>query len=202
MINTEQLNWKKQDGLIPAIIQEANSGKVLMLGYMNQTALTKTMGSKRVTFYSRSREKLWTKGETSGYFLDVVDILADCDFDSILVLVNSHGPACHEGLASCFHKDNSPPWTILFELEALIAKRNQTRPQDSYTSELLNNGIARIAQKVGEESVETVIAAMIGNNHHLCEELGDLLYHILVLLCASKLSLNDVLKVLESRINI
>ena len=116
MINTEQLNWKKQDGLIPAIIQEANSGKVLMLGYINQTALTKTMGSKRVTFYSRSREKLWTKGETSGYFLDVVDILADCDFDTLLVLVNSHGPACHEGVASCFHKDNSPTWTILFEL--------------------------------------------------------------------------------------
>ncbi|MBP8080828.1 MAG: bifunctional phosphoribosyl-AMP cyclohydrolase/phosphoribosyl-ATP diphosphatase HisIE [Arenimonas sp.] len=190
------LDWAKQDGLLPAIIQEAGSGRVLMLGYMNREALEATRSSGRVTFFSRSRQRLWTKGETSGHFLQLVSIQTDCDNDSLLVQAIAHGPTCHLQRASCFP---SAPANFLSELDQLIATRERERPEGSYTTKLFEGGLRRIAQKVGEEGVETSLAAVVEDDQALLGEAADLVYHLLVLLRARGLSLADAVRVLEQR---
>ena len=190
------LDWDKQDGLLPAIIQEAGTGRVLMLGYMNREALEATRSSGRVTFFSRSRQRLWTKGETSGNFLQLVSIETDCDNDSLLVQAIAHGPTCHLQRASCFP---SAPANFLSELDLLIATRERERPEGSYTTKLFESGLRRIAQKVGEEGVETSLAAVVEDDQALLGEAADLVYHLLVLLRARGLSLADAVRVLEQR---
>ena len=190
------LDWGKQDGLLPAIIQEAGSGRVLMLGYMNREALEATRSSGRVTFFSRSRQRLWTKGETSGHFLQLVSIETDCDNDSLLVQAIPNGPTCHLQRASCFP---SAPANFLSELDLLIATRERERPEGSYTTKLFESGLRRIAQKVGEEGVETSLAAVVEDDQALLGEAADLVYHLLVLLRARGLSLADAVRVLEQR---
>jgi len=191
-----ELDWSKQDGLLPAIIQEAGTGRVLMLGYMNREALAATRTSGRVTFFSRSRQRLWTKGETSGHFLQLVSIETDCDNDSLLVQAIAHGPTCHLQRASCFP---SAPANFLLELDQLIATRERDRPEGSYTTKLFESGLRRIAQKVGEEGVETSLAAVVEDDQALLGEAADLVYHLLVLLRARGLSLADAVRVLEQR---
>jgi len=191
-----ELDWSKQDGLLPAIIQEVGSGRVLMLGYMNREALEATRSSGRVTFFSRSRQRLWTKGETSGHFLQLVSIETDCDNDSLLVQAIAHGPTCHLQRASCFP---SAPGNFLSELDQLIATRERERPEGSYTTKLFESGLRRIAQKVGEEGVETSLAAVVEDDQALLGEAADLVYHLLVLLRARGLSLADAVRVLEQR---
>ena len=192
----ETLAWDKQDGLIPAIVQEAGAGRVLMLGYMNREALAETLSSQRVTFYSRSRKRLWTKGETSGNFLELVAIEADCDNDSLLVQARPLGPTCHLDRASCFA---TAPANFLLELDALVANRERTRPEGSYTTRLFESGLRRMAQKVGEEGVETSLAAVIEDDQALLGEAADLIYHLIVLLRARGLSISAALQVLEQR---
>ena len=196
-INT--LNWDKSDGLIPAIVQDTQTVVVLMLGYMKRQSLTQTLETQRVTFYSRSRKSLWTKGETSGNTLDLVDISTDCDSDALLVLAKPTGPTCHTGQTSCFTTSVSMQWNVLSQLTDVIRQRDVERPKDSYTTELFTNGISRIAQKVGEEGVEVVIAAMESNKEALASEAADLIFHLLVLLRAKEMSLNDVVDVLQRR---
>jgi len=190
------LDWTKQDGLLPAIVQEAGSGRVLMLGYMDREALAATRASGRVTFYSRSRQKLWIKGETSGNFLQLVSIETDCDNDSLLVQAIAHGPTCHLQRTSCFA---SAPGNFLAELDQLVAARERDRPEGSYTTKLFESGVRRIAQKVGEEGVETSLAAVVQDDQALLGEAADLVYHLLVLLRARGLSLADAVRVLEQR---
>ena len=192
----ETLAWDKQDSLIPAIVQEAGAGRVLMLGYMNREALAETLSSQRVTFYSRSRKRLWTKGETSGNFLELVAIEADCDNDSLLVQARPLGPTCHLDRASCFA---TAPANFLLELDALVANRERTRPEGSYTTRLFESGLRRMAQKVGEEGVETSLAAVIEDDQALLGEAADLIYHLIVLLRARGLSISAALQVLEQR---
>lgn len=194
-----QIDWDKTNHLIPAIIQHAHTGTVLMLGYMNQEALQKTMQEKRVTFYSRTKQRLWTKGETSGHFLQVVNISLDCDADTLLILVNPIGPTCHLGTESCFVSPQTSAWTFIYKLEQLLAERQQIRPANSYTTTLFDAGIHRIAQKVGEEGVEVALAAVVKNNQELCGEAADLLFHLLVLLRERGLSLQEVIQVLQDR---
>jgi len=190
------LDWTKQDGLLPAIVQEAGSGRVLMLGYMDREALAATRASGRVTFYSRSRQKLWIKGETSGNFLQLVSIETDCDNDSLLVQAIAHGPTCHLQRTSCFA---SAPGNFLAELDLLVEARERERPEGSYTTKLFESGVRRIAQKVGEEGVETSLAAVVQDDQALLGEAADLVYHLLVLLRARGLSLADAVRVLEQR---
>ncbi|NIF46740.1 bifunctional phosphoribosyl-AMP cyclohydrolase/phosphoribosyl-ATP diphosphatase HisIE [Enterobacter sp. Ap-1006] len=193
-----QLDWEKTDGLMPVIVQHAVSGEVLMLGYMNQDALAKTQESGKVTFFSRTKQRLWTKGETSGHFLNVVRIAPDCDNDTLLVLVNPIGPTCHLGTSSCFggtHHD----WLFLFELEQLLASRKTADPASSYTAKLYASGTKRIAQKVGEEGVETALAATVNDRHELTNEASDLMYHLLVLLQDQDLDLSTVIENLRAR---
>ncbi len=190
------LAWDKQGGLLPAIVQDAATYRVLMLGYMNRAALDATLASGRVTFYSRSRARLWIKGETSGNTLELVSIAADCDSDSLLVQARPRGPTCHRGTASCFA---DAPGDFLGELDALIAKRHAERPQGSYTTQLFDAGIRRIAQKVGEEGVETALAAVVQNDVALLGESADLVYHLLVLLRARGLDLRDAVEILRTR---
>jgi len=190
------LDWTKQDGLLPAIVQEAGSGRVLMLGYMDREALAATRASGRVTFYSRSRQRLWIKGETSGNFLQLVSIETDCDNDSLLVQAIAHGPTCHLQRTSCFA---SAPGNFLAELDQLVAARERDRPEGSYTTKLFESGVRRIAQKVGEEGVETSLAAVVQDDQALLGEAADLVYHLLVLLRARGLSLADAVRVLEQR---
>jgi phosphoribosyl-ATP pyrophosphohydrolase/phosphoribosyl-AMP cyclohydrolase len=192
----QDLDWSKQDGLLPAIVQEAGSGRVLMLGYMNREALAATLASGRVTFFSRSRQKLWIKGETSGHFLQLVSIETDCDNDTLLVQAIAQGPTCHLQRASCFP---SAPGNFLSELDQLIATRHSERPEGSYTTKLFESGLRRIAQKVGEEGVETSLAAVVEDDQALLGEAADLVYHLLVLLRARGLSLADAVAVLERR---
>jgi len=192
----ESLAWDKQGGLLPAVVQEASSGRVLMLGYMNREALVVTQASRYVTFFSRSRQRLWTKGETSGNRLELVSIEADCDGDSLLVQARSQGPTCHMGRASCFV---DAPANFLGELDALVAERERLRPEGSYTSSLFEAGVKRIAQKVGEEGVETSLAAVVEDDAALLGEAADLIFHLVVLLRARGLSINDALQVLEQR---
>jgi phosphoribosyl-ATP pyrophosphohydrolase/phosphoribosyl-AMP cyclohydrolase len=190
------LAWDKQGGLLPAIVQDADSRRVLMLGYMSREALAKTLETRQVTFFSRSKGRLWTKGESSGHVLALVGIEADCDRDTLLVLARPHGPTCHLGTASCFP---SAPGDTLGELQALIRARHAERPPGSYTTKLFDAGIKRIAQKVGEEGLETALAAVAEDDAPLLGEAADLLYHLIVLLQARGLSLADALAVLERR---
>lgn len=198
-IKFKNLDWNKMDGLIPAIVQRDQTGVVLMLGYMNQEALQKTIETGLVTFYSRSKKRLWTKGETSGNQLTLVNIYSDCDNDCLLVHAEPTGPVCHLGSQDCFGDQTQSDWQVLHKLENTIAERDVERPQNSYTSELLNAGISRITQKVGEESIEVVIAAIQENDQAFCGEVADLLFHLLVLLRAKRLSLSNVIAILQER---
>lgn len=191
------LAWKKMDGLIPAIIQHAKTGAVLMLGYMTSETLQTTIETKRVTFYSRSKNRSWVKGEVSGHQLVVSEILSDCDGDALLIFVEPQGPTCHNGSESCFGDDVRSELNIIPMLCALIADRHQKRPSGSYVAELFNSGVKRIAQKVGEEGVEVALAAV--SDEELCEEMADLLFHMLVLLEAKQLSFFEVVRVLRER---
>ncbi|NDV91970.1 bifunctional phosphoribosyl-AMP cyclohydrolase/phosphoribosyl-ATP diphosphatase HisIE [Alteromonas sp. 345S023] len=197
--NSSTLAWGKMDNLLPAIVQDALSGKVLMQGYMDQAALDKTLETGKVTFFSRSKQRLWTKGETSGNTLDLVSVACDCDNDSLLVLANPNGPTCHTGVESCWFEGNTPAFTFLADLERVLAERKNADPKSSYTASLYNKGIKRIAQKVGEEGVETALAATVHDKEELKNEAADLLYHLTVLLQASDMSLNDALEVLRER---
>ena len=192
------LDWAKTDGLIPAIVQDATSGQVLMLGCMNEEALAKTLETGKVTFFSRSKGRLWTKGETSNNWLHLVDIATDCDSDALLVLARPDGPTCHRGTVSCFspleHK-----WNFLRSLEVLIEGRRNADPSTSYTAQLFARGTKRIAQKVGEEGVETALAATVKDTEELKNEAADLVYHLLVLLADADLELADVIDILRAR---
>jgi phosphoribosyl-ATP pyrophosphohydrolase/phosphoribosyl-AMP cyclohydrolase len=192
----EQLAWDKQDGLLPAIVQDAVTLRVLMLGYMDRAALRQTLATRRATFFSRSRERLWTKGETSGHTLEVIRVETDCDRDTLLLIANPQGPTCHSGSCSCFAQ---APGAMFAELEAVVAKRELERPAGSYTTQLLESGIARIAQKVGEEGVEVALAAVAGDDTQLLDEAADLVYHLAVLLRARGLGLGRVETVLAQR---
>ncbi|GAB4343435.1 MAG: bifunctional phosphoribosyl-AMP cyclohydrolase/phosphoribosyl-ATP diphosphatase HisIE [Calditrichia bacterium] len=194
-----KLNFDKSNGLLPTIVQHAENGEVLMLGYMNREALEATQRTGRVTFYSRTRQRLWTKGETSGYFLYVDQILPDCDADTLLIKAKPEGPVCHTGNMTCFAGDQAPEWSFLSQLERVINKRKQSAGPESYTAELFARGIPRIAQKVGEEAVEMVLEAVGGSEERFLNEAADLLYHYLVLLSAREKGLSDVVKILEDR---
>ncbi|MGN6328403.1 MAG: bifunctional phosphoribosyl-AMP cyclohydrolase/phosphoribosyl-ATP diphosphatase HisIE [Rhodanobacter sp.] len=199
--DTSRLDWSKGEGLLPAIVQHWLSGEVLMLGYMNAEALDETRRSGHVTFYSRSKQRLWTKGEVSGHVLDLKSIRIDCDADTLLIQAEPHGPTCHEGTSSCFGNgaDVRPPLGFLAELDALVAQRHADRPEGSYTTKLFDGGIRRIAQKVGEEGVETALAAVAQGDEELLGEAADLVFHLTVALRARGLSLADVAKVLAGR---
>ena len=197
--NTNALAWAKMDNLIPAIVQNAVTGKVLMQGFMNQDALDKTLATGHVTFFSRSKQRLWTKGEESGNTLNLHSITADCDQDSLLVLANPVGPTCHTGTESCWFDGQASDYSFIADLEQLIASRKGADPSSSYTASLYNKGIKRIAQKVGEEGVETALAATVADLEELKNESADLMYHLLVLLQASGLSMQDVVGILRER---
>jgi phosphoribosyl-AMP cyclohydrolase / phosphoribosyl-ATP pyrophosphohydrolase len=197
--NTQALAWAKMDNLIPAIVQNAITGKVLMQGYMNQDALDQTLATGHVTFFSRSKQRLWTKGEESGNTLNLHSITADCDQDSLLVLANPVGPTCHTGTESCWFDGQATDYTFIADLEQLIASRKGADPSSSYTASLYSKGIKRIAQKVGEEGVETALAATVADLEELKNESADLMYHLLVLLQASGLSMQDVVGILRER---
>lgn len=192
----DALAWDKQGGLLPAIVQDASTLRVLMLGYMDRMALEATLASRHVTFYSRSRGRLWTKGEQSGHFLELVSVEGDCDGDTLLVQARPHGPTCHLQRASCFP---SAPGDFLAELQALVSLRDQERPAGSYTTKLFEAGVRAIAQKVGEEGVETALAAVAQGDAELSGEAADLLYHLLALLQSRGMSLDDAVAVLRSR---
>jgi phosphoribosyl-ATP pyrophosphohydrolase/phosphoribosyl-AMP cyclohydrolase len=192
-----KIDFEKSDGLIPAIIQGSETDKVLMLGYMNKEAFDKTVNEKKVTFYSRSREELWTKGETSGNELFVKDIRIDCDNDTLLIKAKPTGPVCHTGLDTCFDEQNTGDF--LYTLETIISDRKKSAPKDSYTAKLFNAGLNKISQKVGEEATEVVIAALKEGPDELKNEVADLLYHLLVLLQAKDISLNEVATILANR---
>lgn len=197
-----KLDWDKGGGLLPAVVQDATTGRVLMLGYMNRESLRRTLLDRRVVFFSRSRNELWTKGETSGHFLDVVDVSADCDLDTILVLARPVGPTCHKGTETCFADSRDPDASgiaFLKSLEHIVARRIAESPEGSYTARLHASGIGRIAQKIGEEGVETALAAVTRPDDELLGECADLLYHLLVLLKARNLSLDHVVQELASR---
>lgn len=195
-----QLNWEKVDHMMPAVIQHAVSGEVLMMGYMNSEALDVTQSTGHVTFFSRTKQRLWTKGESSGNFLSVKHIYADCDQDTLLVLVMPIGPTCHLGNNSCFHPAASD-WGFLYQLEQLIAERKNDAPESSYTAQLYASGTKRIAQKVGEEGVETALAATVNDRFELKNEASDLIYHLLVLLQDQDLNLSAVIENLRQRHN-
>ncbi|MBL7910290.1 MAG: bifunctional phosphoribosyl-AMP cyclohydrolase/phosphoribosyl-ATP diphosphatase HisIE [Bacteroidia bacterium] len=189
---------KAADGLIPAIIQDNNSNVILMLGYMNQEAFEKTQKEKRVTFFSRSKKRLWTKGEESGNFLNVNSILLDCDEDTLLIKATPQGPVCHTGTDTCFNEKNKSG-NFLSELENIISKRKEDPQSDSYTSSLFKKGINKIAQKVGEEAIELVIESKDDNKALFLNEAADLLFHYLILLRAKDVYLKDITAVLEGR---
>lgn len=188
---------KCADGLLPVIVQDAVTLKVLMLGYMNQQAYEKTIETGKVTFYSRTRNELWTKGETSGNFLDVVDIYSDCDNDTLLIKANPHGPTCHRGTTSCF--DTPAEEGFVRSLSALIERRHREMPENSYTTKLFIKGVKKIAQKVGEEAVESVVEAVDGNRDRFTYEACDLIYHLLVLIEQMGITLPELEKELLRR---
>jgi phosphoribosyl-AMP cyclohydrolase / phosphoribosyl-ATP pyrophosphohydrolase len=197
-----KVDFAKGDGLVPAVVQDASSGAVLMLGYMNREALDATLARKRAVFYSRSKCRLWEKGETTGHTLDVVDVALDCDGDTLLVSAHPRGPACHNGTLTCFGdaaRSAAGPLAFLAKLEAVIERRAQDKPEASYTAKLLAQGTTRIAQKVGEEGVEVALAAVADSNEKVIEESADLLFHLLVLLRARGLTLAQVVAKLEAR---
>lgn len=191
---------KNNDGLVPVIIQDASTKNVLMLGYMNQEALDKTQETNKVTFYSRSKKRLWTKGEESGNFLELVDIKNDCDNDTLLIQVNPVGPTCHRGTDTCWGDKNVQGYGFLSQLEDIISSRkNDLENPDSYVASLFRKGINKMAQKVGEEAVETVIEAKDNNNELFLNESADLLFHYLILLQAKGFQLDDIVKTLKTR---
>jgi phosphoribosyl-ATP pyrophosphohydrolase/phosphoribosyl-AMP cyclohydrolase len=202
-MNISQIDWAKMNGLLPAIVQDLNSGAVLMLGYMNREALAATQSSGRVTFWSRSKHRLWTKGETSGHFLEFRSIAADCDGDALLILAEASGPACHLGTATCWGEDAPPSHAqgaaFLPRLEQIIAQRMASRPHGSYTTKLLDAGVKRIAQKVGEEGLELALAGVAESDERIIGEAADLMYHTLLLLKAKGLSLEAVAAELAAR---
>lgn len=195
----ETLDWAKGDGLLPAIIQHWRSGEVLMLGYMNREALAATRASGKVTFFSRSKQRLWTKGESSGNHLLLKSVHVDCDADTLLVRAEPVGPTCHRGTPTCFADAVDLPIAFLGELDALVEKRHAERPDGSYTTRLFDAGLHKIAQKVGEEGVETALAGVAQGDAELLGESADLLFHLLVLLRARGFGLPDVVSVLQSR---
>lgn len=194
-----KIDFEKGGGLVPAIVQDADSLQVLMLGYMNAESVAKTEETGLVTFYSRSRQELWTKGETSGNTLALVDMTVDCDFDTVLVKARPAGPTCHEGTVSCFGDGGAEGVGFLSYLETLIEGRKTADPESSYTAQLLQGPLRRAAQKVGEEGVETALAAVAETDDKLVSEAADLFYHTLVLLAAKDVRLAAVIKELESR---
>lgn len=197
------IDFEKMGGLVPAIIQDADTRQVLMLGFMNEEAYQKTLDTRHVTFWSRTRNTLWTKGETSGNYLNLVDMKIDCDNDTLLVKVHPDGPTCHTGTDTCWGEENSPQHSsaLLFlgELQSFIDRRREEMPEGSYTTSLFNKGVNKIAQKVGEEALETVIEATNGTTDHLVYEASDLLYHLLVLLTEKGLRIEDVATELHKR---
>lgn len=198
-IEINSLDWQKMKGLLPAIIQNADNGQVLMLGYMNREALIATITSGQLTLYSRSRQRLWRKGETSGNSMALHQISADCDNDSLLVQVLPKGPACHKGFISCYQPHLTSALGFIDELINLINERAENPDENSYTSQLLDSGLKRCAQKLGEEAVETVIAVIDGDQEEIMKETADLTYHLLVLLKAAELNFYDVLNCLKER---
>ena len=190
------LDWEKQNGLLPAVVQDEDNGRVLMLGYMNREAISATFDTGQVTFWSRSKERLWTKGETSGNSLTFVRMETDCDRDSLLVVAKPSGPTCHEGRPSCFKE---PPTNFLAELDVHIRERERDRPPGSYTADLFDSGTKGIAQKVGEEAVETALSAVADDDESLLGEAADLIFHLTVLLRSRGLSIHDAVKVLRER---
>jgi phosphoribosyl-ATP pyrophosphohydrolase/phosphoribosyl-AMP cyclohydrolase len=195
-----KIDFEKMGGLVPAIIQDAVTQKVLMLGFMNEEAYQKTLDTKHVTFWSRTRNTLWTKGETSGNFLNLVDIKVDCDNDTLLIQAHPDGPTCHTGTDTCWGEENhANPLLFLTELQDFINRRKEEMPEGSYTTKLFKEGINKIAQKVGEEALETVIEATNGTNDHLVYEASDLLYHLLVMLTEKGLRIEEVAQELQKR---
>lgn len=193
------LDFDKVDGLIPAIIQDNETNKVLMLGYMNQEALTKTQETGKVTFFSRTKQRLWTKGEESGNFLHVISIQEDCDKDTLLIKVNPVGPVCHTGDDTCFKEENKEDIMFFKYLQHFIEKRYQEMPEGSYTTSLFQSGVNRMAQKVGEEAIESVIEACNGTDERLIYESADMLYHLIVLLTSKGLSIENLSRELQKR---
>lgn len=194
------IDFSKESGLVPAIIQDASTKNVLMLGYMNEEAYKRTVESKKVTFFSRSKQRLWTKGEESGNFLNLVDITIDCDNDTLLIKANPVGPTCHKGSDTCWDEKNKPSYGFLSKLENVIADRKTNASYDkSYVSSLFKEGINKIAQKVGEEAIETVIEAKDDNDELFLNESADLLFHYLILLQAKGFKLDDIVGVLKNR---
>jgi phosphoribosyl-ATP pyrophosphohydrolase/phosphoribosyl-AMP cyclohydrolase len=197
----EKLDWNKGEGLLPAIVQDARSGKVLMLGYMNSDALRQTLEHQRVTFFSRSKNRLWTKGETSGNYLELVTVTADCDNDSLLVTAHPKGPTCHTGSESCFGdvKTDSADLAFLSRLESVIAQRIAEKPEGSYTARIWAQGPTKMSQKVGEEGVEVALAGATQSDERLISESADLLFHLALLLKSRNLSLSDAVAELAHR---
>ena len=204
LVNNENINelaWQKMDNLIPAIIQHAATGAVLMQGYMSQESLTATLNSGKATFFSRSKQALWVKGETSGNFLNVEQVLTDCDQDSLLIACTPIGPSCHLGTESCFPEQKLTQQNFLSQLEQVIASRKGDDPKESYTAHLFSRGTTKMAQKVGEEGVEVALAAVAETKDDLLGECADLFYHTLVLLSDQNIDLNEVMAVLQERHN-
>lgn len=201
-LHASKIDFSKGDGLVPAIVQDADSGAVLMLGYMNREALEETLKRQRAVFYSRSKQRLWEKGETTGHTLDVVDIALDCDADTLLISARPRGPACHNGTLTCFGNEKrsaAESLAFLAKLESVIERRASEKPEASYTARLLEKGVARVAQKVGEEGVELALAGVGEADVKVVEESADLLFHLLVLLRARGIAFSDVVRTLESR---
>ena len=194
------IDFQKMGGLVPAIIQDAKTKNVLMLGFMNEEAYAKTQETGKVTFWSRTRQTLWTKGETSGNFLELVDMQVDCDNDTLLVKAIPHGPTCHTGTDTCWGESNTQsPLSFLQELQDFIEKRHEEMPEGSYTTRLFRDGVNKMAQKLGEEALETVIEATNGTNEKLVYEASDMLYHLLVLLTSKGLRIEDIATELQKR---
>jgi phosphoribosyl-ATP pyrophosphohydrolase/phosphoribosyl-AMP cyclohydrolase len=199
--NINDLAWQKMDNLIPAIIQHAATGAILMQGYMNQASLEATIATGKATFFSRSKQALWVKGETSGNFLEVKEVLTDCDNDSLLIACKPIGPSCHLGTESCFPEQKLTQQNFLSQLEQVIQQRKDDDPKESYTAHLFSRGTTKMAQKVGEEGVEVALAAVAETKEDLLGECADLFYHTLVLLADQKIELSEVMEVLQTRHN-
>ena len=200
--NFEALDWQKGDGLLPAVVQDSRTGQVLMVAFVNRESLQRTLDTRKVTFFSRTKNRLWTKGETSNNFLNLVDIAVDCDNDSLLITATPDGPTCHTGTQSCFGDDieaESAGVAFLTKLEAVIAQRIAQRPEGSYTAKLWADGVTRMAQKVGEEGVEVALAAVTQDDNRLIGESADLLFHLALLLKSRGLSLGAAVQELEHR---
>jgi len=198
-MKTPKIDWKKNAGLVPVIVQDAATLQVLMLGYMDAAALKKTLRTRKVTFFSRSKQRLWTKGESSHNFLHLVGLAVDCDNDTLLITARPDGPTCHRGTPSCFGDGGASGVGFLAQLERTINARIKSGDKQSYTVRLAREGVARVAQKVGEEGVETALAALSAGDKEFAGEAADLLYHLIVLLRVKKMSLADALAVLEKR---